>query len=127
MKSIEFDNQQLSKLSFGTVQLGLDYGISNNSGKPTQKTADDIVEYLIHEGINCFDTATAYGNSEEVLGEAIGTSKNIQLISKVKSDLFLDDVETEVNIILPPQPQPYKAWAQPIGHCHGHVWWISQD
>ena len=97
MKVIEFGNQQLSKLSFGTVQLGLDYGISNSSGKPTQKTADAIVEYLIDEGINCFDTATAYGNSEEVLGEALGDRENVQLVSKVKSDLFLDDVETIVN------------------------------
>ena len=97
MKVIEFQNQQLSKLSFGTVQLGLNYGISNHNGKPTQKTADKIVAYLIGEGINCFDTATAYGNSEEVLGKAIGDHKNIQLISKVKSDLFLDDIETIAN------------------------------
>ena len=41
MKEIDFEGQKLSKLSFGTVQLGLDYGISNTEGKPTQKTADD--------------------------------------------------------------------------------------
>ena len=37
----------------------------------------------------------------------------------------IEGIETEVKIELPPQPLPYKAWAQPIGHCHGHVWWES--
>ena len=92
MKAIDFDTHKLSKLSFGTVQLGLDYGISNVEGKPTQETADEIIDYLIREDIDCFDTAVAYGNSEEVLGKALSEQKNVHLISKVKSDLFTDDV-----------------------------------
>ena len=59
MKKIEFEGQKLSKLSFGTVQLGLDYGIASSKGKPTQNTADEIVHYLVKDGINCFDTAVA--------------------------------------------------------------------
>lgn len=92
MKNIEFEGQRLSKLSFGTVQLGLDYGISNTGGKPTQETADEIIAYLVSAGINCFDTAVAYGNSEEVLGHALTVQSNVNLISKVKSDLFTGDI-----------------------------------
>ncbi|QOR62609.1 aldo/keto reductase [Sulfurovum sp. ST-21] len=92
MKKIDFKGQKLSKLSFGTVQLGLDYGISNIVGKPTQDMADDIIAYLVNEGINCFDTAVAYGNSEEVLGHAIAEKSTVNLVSKVKSDLFTDNI-----------------------------------
>ncbi len=36
---------------------------------------------------------------------------------------MIDGVRTSVEVLLPPQPVPYRAWQQPIGHCHGHVWW----
>jgi len=96
MKQIEFEGKKLSKLSFGTVQLGLDYGISNTEGKPTQNTADEIISYLVEDGINCFDTAVAYGNSEEVLGHALNAQSDVNLISKVKSDLFKTNLEKTV-------------------------------
>lgn len=96
MKQIEFEGKRLSKLSFGTVQLGLDYGISNTEGKPTQNTANEIISYLVEDGINCFDTAVAYGNSEEVLGYALNGKRDVNLISKVKSDLFTANLERTV-------------------------------
>ena len=96
MKQIKFEGQKLSKLSFGTVQLGLDYGISNTEGKLTQNTADEIIQYLIDNGINCFDTAVAYGNSEEVLGHTLNVQGDVNIISKVKSELFTTDVEETV-------------------------------
>ena len=36
---------------------------------------------------------------------------------------ILDGVNTSVKVLLPPQSVPYRAWQEPIGHCHGHVWW----
>jgi hypothetical protein len=35
----------------------------------------------------------------------------------------INGVEVHISILLPPQPEPYKAWNEPYGHCHGHVWW----
>ena len=35
----------------------------------------------------------------------------------------IDGIPTEVICQFPPQDVPYAAWAQPIGHCHAHVWW----
>lgn len=96
MNMIEFEEYQLSKLSFGTVQLGLDYGIFNTHGKLTQNNANNIVNYLIENKLNSFDTAVAYGNSEEVLGNALLNKKNINIISKVKSELFINSCERAV-------------------------------
>lgn len=88
MKYINFDGCEISKLSLGTVQFGLDYGISNKYGKPTQETVNEIVEYVASQGINCFDTAQAYGTSEEVLGKALSNIEDSFIISKMTSDVF---------------------------------------
>lgn len=96
MKEIKFNNSKLSKLSFGTVQLGLNYGISNSNGQPSQDKANKIINYLCDSGINCFDTAVAYGNSEEVLGKALHLTNSVHVISKIKSDVFIESLESTV-------------------------------
>jgi PGF-CTERM protein len=35
----------------------------------------------------------------------------------------VDGIPTSITIKLPPQESVYEAWEQPVGHCHGHVWW----
>ena len=57
------------KLVLGTVQLGLDYGINNSYGKPTLEDSFSILETAFDNGIRILDTAEAYGNSQEVIGE----------------------------------------------------------
>jgi len=56
------------KLILGTVQLGLDYGINNSTGKPNSKEAFGILKEANIQGIKYLDTAEAYGNSEEIIG-----------------------------------------------------------
>lgn len=97
MKQILFAKDKLSKLSLGTVQFGLDYGIANTNGKPHLDDVNEIVTYLYNEGINCFDTAQAYGNSEEVLGHAIEDKKELFVVSKLKSNLFLDNLQMNLD------------------------------
>ena len=63
MKFIKYNDDKLSKLSLGTVQFGLDYGIANIQGQPSQEDVDNIIQYVYENDINCFDTAQAYGNS----------------------------------------------------------------
>ncbi len=72
-----------SKIAIGTVQFGLDYGISNDGGKVSLGEASEILAYAKEIGINCIDTAQAY-NSEGVLG-SIEVSKNFNVISKFSS------------------------------------------
>lgn len=58
-----------NKLVLGTAQLGLDYGIANKIGKPEKNKAFEIMKYAVENGINYFDTAYNYGNSEIIIGK----------------------------------------------------------
>ena len=61
----------MSDLTLGTAQLGMQYGAVNQSGKPSRPLAVAIVRHAIAHGVTALDTARAYGDSEEVLGEAL--------------------------------------------------------
>lgn len=56
------------KLILGTVQMGLNYGVNNPSGKISTRDAIDILEYAYDNGIRLLDTAEVYGNAHEVIG-----------------------------------------------------------
>ena len=58
------------KLALGTVQFGLPYGISNQSGKVMREDVKRILALSRASGINTIDTAIAYGDSEACLGAA---------------------------------------------------------
>jgi len=73
MKTLNVKGVDLSVLSLGTVQLGLNYGINNANGKPSQETANAILNAAIEGGINTLDTAGAYGDSEVVIGNWLKT------------------------------------------------------
>ena len=75
-----------TRLVLGTVQLGLDYGIANENGKPTQDQATAIIHEAWKNGIREFDTAQGYGKSESVLGKALselGLSQEARVITKI--------------------------------------------
>lgn len=69
------------KLALGTAQFGLDYGVSNQSGKVSLSEAREILLACNAFGIRTLDTAINYGNSEQVLG-TIGIS-NFSIITKL--------------------------------------------
>lgn len=73
MKTVKIKDLDISALSLGTVQLGLSYGINNADGKPSQETANAILNAAIDGGINTLDTAGAYGDSEIVIGNWLKT------------------------------------------------------
>lgn len=92
-------NHTISKMTLGTVQLGLDYGIANNEGKPDEDKAFRIIESAFANGINCLDTAAGYGDSEKVIGKYFGTGKkkrsDITIVTKFKlGQINVSDVET---------------------------------
>jgi aryl-alcohol dehydrogenase-like predicted oxidoreductase len=75
-------------LALGTVQLGLPYGIANQTGQPDQAAATEIVAAAWAGGMRYFDTAEAYGSSEQVLGRAMATlprAAEARIISKLKT------------------------------------------
>lgn len=58
----------LSKITLGTVQFGLNYGINNSKGKISESETEDILKYAINNNIESLDTASVYGNSESIIG-----------------------------------------------------------
>lgn len=73
----------LSKLTIGTAQFGLDYGIANRGGKVSFEEIQKILDFALEEGINSLDTAIAYGDSETRLG--LAGVKNWNIVSKLPS------------------------------------------
>lgn len=73
------------KLILGTVQLGVDYGINNNYGKPNQETAFKILNTAWDNDIRILDTAEAYGTSQNVIGDFHNNypEKKFKIISKL--------------------------------------------
>jgi aryl-alcohol dehydrogenase-like predicted oxidoreductase len=85
------------KIILGTAQLGMDYGVNNELGKPSPELAQEIVDVALASGITDFDTARGYGDSEAVLGECLSKStgaKKYHIITKVPklSELTKDDL-----------------------------------
>jgi aryl-alcohol dehydrogenase-like predicted oxidoreductase len=71
----------------GTVQFGLPYGVANRTGQPSYEEVRAIVAAAVDGGVTAFDTAAAYGTSEEVLGRALhelGVADRVVVITKVR-------------------------------------------
>ena len=73
----------MSKLALGGVQFGIDYGIANTKGQVQIEEVQSILNYAKKNGVNILDTASGYGDSEEVLGK-VGVD-NFQIITKTTS------------------------------------------
>jgi aryl-alcohol dehydrogenase-like predicted oxidoreductase len=87
MHYIDFRNEQFSQLILGTVQLGLDYGISNLTGKPDMNESVEMLRHAYRQGVNTFDTARDYGTAENVIAEAekkMSGSVKTQIMTKFK-------------------------------------------
>lgn len=73
----------ISKLTLGTVQLGIPYGINNQLGMPEEQNSFDILSEAWRSGIVSFDTAAAYGQSERILGRFL-RGKSPTIITKLQ-------------------------------------------
>jgi aryl-alcohol dehydrogenase-like predicted oxidoreductase len=78
----------------GTAQLGMPYGVANAVGQPDFRQAVHLIAAAAEGGVNCFDTAAAYGDSEAVLGRALqelGLVESATVVTKVRA---LNDAES---------------------------------
>lgn len=71
------------KLGLGTVQFGLDYGISNKTGRTEGDEVARILGYALEQGIQFLDTAANYGQSEAVIGKAISETDSFLVVTKL--------------------------------------------
>ena len=87
-------NSLKSKIGLGTVQFGMDYGISNQKG---QSNLDDVLKITNHayeNNILILDTASSYGNAEIILGN-VGVKK-FRIVSKFISK-SVNDMRNELD------------------------------
>ena len=85
------------KLAIGTVQFGLNYGVTNLSGKASHFTCEKILKLALDAGISILDTAAAYGTSEGALGGLIQSSL-FSIVTKVPS--LKDQEPSKINVSL---------------------------
>lgn len=83
------------RLALGTVQFGLDYGISNQAGQVGDDALDDILTLARQLGIDTLDTAQAYGNAESRLGSR--HSADFLLVDKLAPGILASEVATSVD------------------------------
>lgn len=82
------------KLALGTVQFGLNYGVSNSQGQVEINEVNNILQLAHSLGIDTLDSASAYGDSEQVLGQ-LEISKRFKVITKIPK------LSPEITSILP--------------------------
>lgn len=80
-----------AKLCLGTVQFGLDYGINNSTGKPSQAQSFQMLDLALQSGIDVIDTAQAYGTAEELLGCYNIAASSAKVISKLQPNSIEPD------------------------------------
>ncbi|MEQ2868509.1 MAG: aldo/keto reductase [Selenomonas noxia] len=73
-----------AQFCLGTVQFGMRYGIHNTLGRqPTEAEVFDILDSALSANIKMFDTASAYGTSEDLLGRYDLGARGGKIISKL--------------------------------------------
>jgi len=86
------------KLGLGTVQFGLDYGISNSKGRCSIKQIQRILKLASNNSIFVIDTAAQYGSSEEVIGEILQLTHQFGIVTKTPK--FLGNITDRHALLL---------------------------
>ena len=82
-------NLQVSEISLGTVELGMDYGIpvQGQHLQPSEVDAARTLNCALDLGINLIDTARAYEESEAIIGRALKSRRNEYILATKISSL----------------------------------------
>ena len=70
------------KIILGTAQFGMNYGISNKSGKIKSSEIFKILNYLKKNNINSLDTASSYLSSEKEMENITKKLKKFLITTK---------------------------------------------
>ncbi len=71
-----------AKLGLGSAQFGLDYGIANPAGKTPPDEVRRVLGDAHRAGVRLVDTASLYGDSEEVLGRCFPAGHEFRVVTK---------------------------------------------
>ncbi len=75
-----------TRLCLGTAQIGLDYGVANLRGKPSDRDCERLLSCAIERGILHWDTAPAYGDAEHRIGRFLADCQyrhQVRIVSKL--------------------------------------------
>jgi aryl-alcohol dehydrogenase-like predicted oxidoreductase len=87
------------KIGLGTAQFGLNYGISNKSGKTSLPEVKEILKTASDNNVRIIDTAALYGESEKSLG--LGFPEMNQFIIVTKTPAYdKNEIKEEDGILL---------------------------
>ncbi|WP_429080678.1 aldo/keto reductase [Aeromonas bivalvium] len=78
------------RLALGTVQFGLDYGISNHAGEVADAELGAILTLARKLGMDTLDTAQAYGKAEARLG--VCNTTDFRVITKLSPNIDAADL-----------------------------------
>ncbi len=88
----------IKKIVLGTVQFGLNYGINNQTGKPSAQAVQQILDFAFKAGIRTLDSAEAYGDAHEVIGRYHQNSENrFNIITKFSKEKIRANLHAQVS------------------------------
>ncbi|VAW63006.1 hypothetical protein MNBD_GAMMA09-569 [hydrothermal vent metagenome] len=85
LKNIPIVKRSVSQLVVGGAQFGMEYGITNISGRSSSIETEKLIKTAINNGVSYLDTAHAYGDSESVIGRILtqGWNSRVNIITKL--------------------------------------------
>jgi aryl-alcohol dehydrogenase-like predicted oxidoreductase len=70
------------RIGLGTVQFGINYGVSNTAGQVSASEVSAILATADEAGIKVLDTAASYGTAEEALGRTLIPGHRFAIVTK---------------------------------------------
>jgi aryl-alcohol dehydrogenase-like predicted oxidoreductase len=81
------------RITLGSAQWGMAYGIANHTGPPGQAELDRLLALARDAGIRSIDTARAYGESEARVGRALANHDDWRVVTKLAPDVDAPGLE----------------------------------
>ena len=88
----------MSKIVLGSVQWGLNYGVSNINGQTSEYEISKIAELARSNKVNLIDTSQIYGNAESLIGNYFDSTFSV--ITKVSIENHYHDLLPNENVLL---------------------------
>ncbi len=86
------------RLTLGSAQWGMPYGIANRTGPPSSGELTELLRVAREAGIRAIDTARAYGESEARVGAALARHPDWRIVTKLAPDVDAPGLELSENL-----------------------------
>lgn len=89
------DQNVARRICLGTAQLGMDYGVTNTTGRPDDRACEALLSRAIERGVLMWDTARDYGDAEQRLGRFLKNHSRhdeVKIVTKVRPPADVTDL-----------------------------------